>query len=210
MEIIDQVMQKILQHFAGPGFQEELHEAKVEFFENVKILEDKVELFEQRMSQFYDWYFFNRELSGFGQPPLKACHFIRELRFSDEELQMLKVLEQNRHSIFEFLKIKDNSLYIRDLIRKDKIMIEKNPWTFGFEGGEFFEARLVPIEGSWIFTKGFCFHPSEAKKFILLEVKKYQKNPDLNVEEFLLRLAKKRFKLDQYRHVKPELIYSAV
>ncbi len=210
MEMIDNLMQKILQHFAGPHFQEELAQAKVEFFEHVKILEDNVELYEQRMSQFYDWYFFIRELSGFGQPPIKACHFIRELRFSPEELEILSVLEQNRHSIFEFIKLKDKALHIKDLIRKDKIVVKDNPWTFGFDGGEFFEARLINWQGEWLFTKGFCFHPGEAKKFILMEVKKYQKNPDLDIEDFLLRLAKKRFKLDQYKHVKPELIYAQI
>ena len=79
---------------------------------------------------------------------------------------------------------------------------------FGFNPEELFEARLIPTGDTWVFTRGFCFHPENAKKFILNEVKTHRKNPDLDPEAMMLRLIRMRYKYEQYKHVRPEGIYS--
>src|SRR5690606_1337922 len=144
-------------------FKDELVKAKKEFFENSVTLDEQSEYYELRMSQFYDWYFFTRELSGYGQTPLNACMLVRELRFSEEELQQLEVLKQNRHSIFEFIKIKGNDVYIKDVFSNKKLIVKSSPWIFGFDEEELFEARLIPHGDTYFFTRGFCFHPELAK-----------------------------------------------
>lgn len=208
MNEFEKLIGKILNHFAGESFKDELVKAKKEFFENSVTLDEQSEYYELRMSQFYDWYFFTRELSGYGQTPLNACMLVRELRFSDEELKQLEVLKQNRHSIFEFIKIKGSDIYIKDLLSKKKVIVKSSPWVFGFDESELFEARLIPHGDSYFFTRGFCFHPELAKKFILEEVKRHRKNPDLEPDAMMLRLIKMRFKYEQYKHVDPEMIYS--
>lgn len=202
------LMEKILKVFAGPQFQDELNRAKRYFFESTVPNEENPELFDQRMSQFFDWYFFTRELEGFGQTPLDVCEGSRELRFTPNEKNLISSMRENRHSIFQFIKLKGEDVYIRDLIRNEKLVVKKSRQIFGFDADEFFEARLIPFEGSYVFSRGFCFHPVSAQKFILGEIKKHKKNPDLNPEDFLLRLIKMRYKFEQYRHVKPEMIYS--
>jgi hypothetical protein len=79
---------------------------------------------------------------------------------------------------------------------------------FNFEDKETFEARIIEVQGRNYFLKGFCFHPQSAQKYILDEIKDYRKDPDLDFKEFLMRLNKMRYKLEQYRHIKPELIYT--
>jgi hypothetical protein len=202
------LMEKILKIFAGPQFQDELTKAKRNFFESTVPNEENPELFDQRMSQFYDWYFFTREMEGFGQTPLDVCEGSRELRFSPTEKNQLMAMRKHRHSIFQFLKLKGEDVYIKDLMRNEKLIVKKSRQIFGFDTEEFFEARLIPHEDSYVFARGFCFHPASAQKFILGEIKKHKKNPDLNPEDFLLRLIKMRYKFEQYRHVKPEMIYS--
>ena len=64
------------------------------------------------------------------------------------------------------------------------------------------------IDGKNHFLKGFCFHPESAQKFILSQIKIYKANPDLQIKDFLLRLNKMRYKFEQYRHVKIEMIYN--
>lgn len=208
MNDYEKLIEKILNHFAGETFRTELGRAKKEFFENSGTLDEHSEHFELRMSQFYDWYFFTRELSGYGQTPLEACTLERELRFTPEESQQLEVLRQHRHSLFEFLKLKKNDVYLKDLFANQKLVVKSSPWIFGFDENELFEARLVPQGDSFIFTRGFCFHPELAKKFILSEVKAHRKDPDLDPEVFMLRLIKMRYKYEQYKHVDPELIYT--
>ncbi len=202
------LVEKILAHFGGDLFKDEVRMAKSEFFDNAGILDEHSDHFELRMSQFFDWYFFTRELKGYAQTPLEAVYMARELRFAPEEIVLIDKLKQHRHSIFQFIKIKDKDIYIKDLIKNEKMVVKQSPWTFGFDSEELFEARLIPAGDSWVFTKGFCFHPMDAKKYILAEIKRHKKDPDLNPEDMMLKLVKMRYKFERYRHVKIDMIYS--
>lgn len=204
----EKLIEKILHYFAGEDFKNELIKAKKEFFDNTTLNEEQSDQYELRMSQFYDWYFFSRELSGYGQTPLEVCHLARELRFTEEEEKNIAILKEHRHSIFEFIKIKDRDITIKDLMLNKKLVVKNSALVFGFNPEELFEARLVPVSDTWIFTRGFCFHPENAKKFILSEVKTHRKNPDLDPEAMMLRLIRMRYKYEQYKHVRPEVIYS--
>lgn len=202
------LMEKILALFAGPAFKEELAQAKRFFFESTVPNEENPELFDQRMSQFFDWYFFTRELTGFGQTPIEVCEDVRELRFSPAEQNLLNQMKNHRHSLFQFIKLKGEDVHIKDLFKGEKMIVKKSKQIFGFDTEEFFEARLIPSGDTYVFARGFCFHPESAQKFISGEIKKHKKNPDLNPEDFMLRLIKMRYKFEQYKHVKPEMIYS--
>ncbi|MDG0816728.1 hypothetical protein [Bdellovibrio svalbardensis] len=208
MNEYEKVIEKILNHFVGEAFKDELATAKSEFFANAGTLDENSEHFESRMAQFYDWYFFTRELLGYKQTPLEACHLVRELRFSEEELNIIEILKKHRHSLFEFIKIKNGDVYIKDLLANKKLVVKASPFVFGFDPDEVFEVRLIPVGDSFIFTRGFCFHPESAKKFILSEVKRHRKDPDLDPDVMMLRLIKMRYKFEQYKHVRPEMIYS--
>jgi hypothetical protein len=202
------LIQKSLEHFAGPLFKEEIFTAKTEFFENSGVLDENAPQYELRMSQFFDWYFFSRDLRGYGQTPLESLFMTRELRFSPGEVELIDKLKQHRHSLFEFIKMKGQDVFIRDLLKGDKITVRECPYTTGFNSDEIFEARLLPFEDTWIFTKGFCFHPVDARKFILSEVKRHRKDSDLNPEDLMLTLIKMRYRSERYRHVRVDLIYS--
>ena len=203
-----ELIEKILSHFAGEQFKEEVRVAKSEFFDNAGILDEHSDQFELRMSQFFDWYFFTREMKGYAQTPLEAVFMARELRFSAEEMALIEKLRQHKHGLFQFIKLKGQDVTIKDLIQNKKIVVKQSPWTFGFDPEEIFEARLIPFEDTWIFTKGFCFHPQDAKKYILSEIKRHRKYPDLNTEDMMLKLVKMRYKFERYRHVKIDMIYS--
>ncbi len=209
MERYQSLIEKILGYFAVPEFRDEVQKAKGEFFDNAGILEENSDHFELRMNQFFDWYFFARPLSGYAQTPLNSCYTVRALRFSEEEKTRLEELKRHRHSLFVYLRAEGNDLVIRDLLKGDKITIKNSPWLIGFNSDEAFDARLVPNEDGWIFTKGFCFHPNAAMKYIQSEVKRHLKNPDLDQEEMMLRLIKMRYAFERYRHLKPEAIYSS-
>lgn len=208
MNSYELLIEKILKHFVSEVFADELTMAKREFFENSGTLDENSDHYESRMAQFYDWYFFTRELKGFGQTPLDACLLVRELRFSDEELELLEILKRHRHGIFEFIKIKNGDVYLKDLLAKKKIIVKESSFVFGFDADELFEVRLIPQGDTYVFTRGFCFHPESAKKFILSEIKRHLKDPDLDPDVMMLRLIKMRYKFEQYKHVKPELIYT--
>lgn len=199
---------KLVEHFTGAEFREELQVAQKEFFENAGTLDENKPNYSLRMSQFYDWYFLTRKLKGYMQTPLSVCHMQRQMRLTEEDEKTVAVLQSHRHSLFEFVKTKKDEITLKDLFKNEKITVVQDQHVFSFDERELFEARLIEIEGKKYFLKGFCFHPESAQKFILNEVKTYQKNPDLNPSDFMLRLNKMRYKFEQYRHVKPEMIYT--
>lgn len=205
---IFQLMDKCLAHFAGPLFDEEVRIAKQQFFDNAGILEENSPSYELRMCQFFDWYFFTRLLTGYGHTVLNSLHQTRELRFLPEEEEWIASLKKHRHSLFEFLKIKGDDVYLRDLLNQEKLVVTKSPYIYGFDTQEIFEARLIPLKEGYLFCRGFCFHPGDAKKFILSQIKIHKKNPDLNPQEMMLRLLKMRYKFERYKHVKINDIYS--
>ena len=84
------------------------------------------------------------------------------------------------------------------------MVIKDSDVVVGFNKGDVFEARLIPHEDSFIFTRAFCFHPPQALKFISKEIKgikKGKENLDQAREEFLLKLYKMKSAFDQYKHV---------
>lgn len=202
------LMQKVLAHFAGSEFRNEVQMAKQEFFEPLSVPEETTPLYETRMSQFFDWYFFTRPMRGFNQSPLEAVFLTRELRFSAEESALIDRLRQNRHSLFEFVKNKGESLVIRDLLKNEKVLIPQPNFTFEFEPDAIFEVRLIPFDKNFVFSRGFCFHAPEARKYILAECKRHRKDADLNQQELMLKLLKMNMRSAQYKHVPIEKIYS--
>lgn len=201
-------MQKLIGHYTSDAFQQELTEAKKEFFENAGTLDENKPHYNLRMHQFYEWYFLTRPLKSYMQTPIEVCTLHRELRLTPEDEIAIEVLKKHRHSIFEYLKTKADNVHLKDLFSNEKIVVNHTDLVFGFEEKEYFEARLVYLNNSYYFLKSFCFHPESAQKFILQEVKVHQKNKDLNPAAFILRLNKMRYKFEQYKHVKPELIYT--
>lgn len=206
------VIQKGLSHFAGTGFIEEVQDAKLKFFQPLSIPEESSPLYEARMSQFFDWYFFTRPLNGYRHTPLESLFDPRELRFETGEGLLIEDMRNHRHSLFEFIKKKGDDILIKDLFKNEKLTISTPNFNFGLRSDEIFEARLIPVKNhskdNWVFMRGFCFHPLEARKYILGEVKSHRKDPDLNPEDLMLKLAKMNMRTDQYKHVPIAKIYS--
>lgn len=199
---------KLLSYFTEGLYQEELHLAKKDFFTNAGIVDETKPNYALRMNQFFDWYFLTRKLTSHMQTPLSVASEQRDLRLTDEDVATLTVLSQHQHSLYEFVKRKGDVIILKDLFSGKKIEILAGDQIFNFDPKETFEARVIELEKHNHFMKGFCFHPESALKYILEEIKIFKKNPDLDFRDFLLRLNRMRYKLEQYRHIKPELIYT--
>lgn len=202
-------LQKLIRYYTGPDFLQELSMAKKHFFDNTGSLDEGKPNYNLRMHQFYEWYFLTRQLKSYMKTPLAACDQHRDLRLTDDDKKTIEILQNtHQHLLFEYIKIKNNVVFVKNLLSGKKIEIEQGEFVFGFESKEFFQVRIAEIDGKKYFLDSFCFHPEASQKFILGEIRLLQKNPDLSLEDFLLRLNKMRYKFEQYKHVKPELIYT--
>jgi hypothetical protein len=208
-DIFKQSLQKLIGYYTNEDFAEELALARKEFFDNTGSLDENRPNYNLRMHQFYEWYFLTRPLKGYMKTPLAVCDQHRSLRLTDEDTETIALLlKTHEHSLFEYIKAKNDVIFIKNLMSGEKIEVQQDGLVFGFDSKEYFQARVVEVAGKRYFLDSFCFHPESSQKFILAELKTLQKNADLSLENFLLRLNKMRYKFEQYKHVKPELIYT--
>lgn len=208
-DVFKKSLQKMIGYYTGKEFTEELKEAKTVFFDNTGSLDENKPNFNLRMHQFYEWYFLTRPLKSYMQTPLNVCDQHRDLRLTEEDLKAIEILKNTQqHILFEYIKMKNGVVFVKNLMTNKKMEIQQGNLVFGFDSKEFFQARIIEIHDKKYFLDSFCFHPESSQKFILSEIKTLQKNPDLSLEDFLLRLNKMRYKFEQYKHVKPELIYT--
>jgi len=194
-------------NITGDNFSEEVRLAKAEFFERSGVVDELSSDFDLRMSQFLDWYVFTRNM-GQGITPLQMVKSKTEVLGINVEPSTLERLSKVHHSLFDFLKIKGDDVYIKDIIEGKKIIIKKSPILVGFSTDEIFDARIVPLEDSYTFTKGFCFHPPRARKYILREIKRVKKSTPQEKEDMMLKLLKMRYLFQQYKHVNVSDIYT--
>lgn len=205
---IDRVTESVLSHFTSSNYSTELQQAKAEFFERAGIIDEESHQFEPRMAQFLDWYIFSRDLTEFNIPPVQLAAQGELEGLCPVDSEIVSNLSNAHHSLFEFIKVKGADVYVRDLFSKKKLILRDSEVSVGFNPDEIFDTRVIPQEDNYVFAKGFCFHPPGAKKFILKEVKKVRHLDKSHHEALMFRLLKMRYKLEQYKHIKMEFIYT--
>jgi hypothetical protein len=207
--MFDELIERLTLHYTSGAYKDEVARAKHDFFDEAGIMDEENSQFEMRMTQFLEWYLFTRPLDGKGESPVKHAFTSGEFKFGETEAGALEALAGTRHSLYEFLKIRGDDVYIKDLFTGKKLVIHGSPIRVGFSREEFFDTRLIPNgEDNFIFAKAFCIHPEEASKFILGEVKKLKKSEPVLQEALMLRLMKMRYKYEQYRHLKLDHVYT--
>ena len=177
--------QKLIQHFTGSAFKDELALAQKEFFDNAGTLDENKPNYPLRMSQFFDWYFLTRPLKGYMQTPAMVCEQQRELRMTEDDVETIQILKNHQHSIFEYIKTKNNEMHIKNIYKNEKIAVVADQMIFSFDEKEFFEARTVFVENKNYYLKGFCFHPESAQKFFIIQIWIFSKNRCLIQNKFL-------------------------
>ena len=205
----DEMMDRLTLYFTGDKFRSDVAAAKKEFFDEAGVMDEENQAFEMRMTQFLEWYLFTRQLTSVGMTPAQYALQIPEFEMKPGERPAFENLANTQHGLFEFLKVRGDDIHIKDLFNNKKIVIYNSPIRIGFSREEIFDARLISDGENYHFSRGFCFHPSEASKYILSETKKFSKAGEpLGLEAFMLRLMKMRYKYEQYRHLKLEYIYT--
>lgn len=207
--VFEEILERLLNTYTKGIFADEILKAKVEFFErSIPSLEDDTSHFNLRMSQFLDWYLFSRKLTEIGLTPIE--YGLQDLSFPRKEgdKELFKGLLNAEHSLFEFIKIKDKDVHIKDLFTQKKIIVKNSDLTAGFHPEEYFSARIIPYKDTYVFSKGFCFHPVEGAKYLAKEVANLKKKIPEEKEKLLLKFTRMKYKVDQYKHIQPKYIYT--
>ena len=202
-------IEKLSIYFSAPGYQEEVISAKREFFGDVGVDDKESDRYEQWMNIFFDWYLFTRPMSGMSLPPAQYALEIDEFQqVHGDEKRIFMNLAKTEHGLLQFVKQKGDFVIFKDIFRNKKVKVVGNEFVITLEKGDICDARLVPDEDHFFFTKGFCKHPSEVNKFILKEVKVLRKAKVESSEVFQLELLRMFFKMEQYSHLRFDQIYT--
>jgi hypothetical protein len=204
----EELIDRLTTYFTGDQYRDDVAIAKKEFFDEAGIMDEENHQFEMRMTQFLEWFLFTRRLKGAELTPAQYALQLEDFEMTADERPLFENLATTRHSLYEFLKIRGDDIHIRDLFLDKKIVIHDSPIRIGFNRDEFFDGRLIPHGEEFHFARSFCFHPGEASKYILGEVKKLRKSSASEQEAFMLKLLKMRYKYEQYRHLKLDYVYT--
>lgn len=190
------------------GRKPDLLAAKAEYFKLTGEVFDEDKSFEMRMASFLEWYLFDRRLPTTGKTP--AQEYLEQMTpgASPEEIAAYRGFTETVHGLFEVRKIGKQLVKLRELYSGRDYEVTERRQIAGLEKGDLIEARLIPSEGFLLFSLAFCYHPREASKLILKEVKRRKKKePERTPEDLTWDCARRALKAERYRQIAVEKIY---
>lgn len=203
-------LEPIIEEFTTGEYYREVYDAKQEYFEKAGIVYDDDSEFEQRMCIFMDWFIFDRDLPGVDLPPIKYYFRRTKDSLSSEELNIYRDFCSTVHSIFRLKRRTwtGNGFVVLDLFSNKTYTVIDSEISKGFSRGDIFEARLIPFQGKFEFSRGFCFHPAEMEPFILGEIKKVRFQDKSRQTKLILQLSAMKLKHLRFQHIDIRHIYT--
>ncbi|HTN54193.1 MAG TPA: hypothetical protein VML50_17420 [Anaeromyxobacter sp.] len=191
--------------------KEDVLAARREHFERHGEPHEEDRTYEARLNGMLDFYLYDFRPGGGAATTLERFVEAEGGSLGLEERAAFRELGKSLHGLFEVRKIMDGRLRLRDLFAGGDHEVTERRQVVGLEKGDLLEARLLPFQGGLLFSGAFLYHPREAKKPILAEVKRLRKaagkggTPDIGA--FLALLSRMALKLERYRNVRLESIY---
>ncbi|HYR21260.1 MAG TPA: hypothetical protein VEQ15_17335 [Myxococcales bacterium] len=169
--------------------------------------------FESRLQAFFNWYLFDRRLDGVTPAQLFLQDRGAEMKAADKEVLM--GFTQTRLGLYEYrgrggllLGPKKGQVRVRDAVTRKVFDVTERRQMHGLEIGDLFEARLVPVRGTWHFSTSFTYHPREITPVIVREIKKRKKQGAVDVRALLWELERMSLQADRFKNVSIEAIYN--
>jgi len=207
---LSEVHERLLSWATAEQRKEDLLAARRDHFDRYGEPHEEDRSYEARVNGMLDFYLYDWRPTG---TPSTLERFVEAqvAALSPEEIAVARDLAGNVHGLFEVRKIRDGLVRLRDVFTAADHDVSERRQLAGLGKGDLLEARLLPYDGKLVFSGGFLYHPPEARKAILAEVKRLRKAagkggaPD--VAAFLAQLSRMAFKLERYRNVRLESIY---
>jgi hypothetical protein len=92
--------------------------------------------------------------------------------WDQNRLEICKAIANDIQALFEVKKVRDNSVTVLNLFTDEKYLVEEEDSNLIFRKNDIFQGRIVLHQGKWLFTGHFCFHPTQARRYVNSEAKK--------------------------------------
>ncbi|ABS26392.1 hypothetical protein [Anaeromyxobacter sp. Fw109-5] len=208
---LGQLQERLLAWATAEERKEELLAARRAHFEAYGEPHEEDRTHEVRLNGMLDFYLYDFRPSGGAGTTLERFLEAEGPALASEDVAAYRELSKTVHGLFEVRKISEGMVRLRDVFTGGDYDVTERRTTAGLEKGDLLEARLLPFDGTLLFSGAFLYHPREVRKEVLAEVKRLKKaagkgnQPD--VPAFLARLARMAMKLERYRNVRLESIY---
>ncbi len=174
--------------------------------------------FEQRMQGFFNWYLFDRRVRSDRGEQSPAQRFLNErgAQLGNAERDLIAGGMSSRLALYEFRgrrsllrRVPSGMVRVRDLFTGDSYDVLERQQMFGLESGDVIEARLIPVASKWHFSSSFIFHPREARRTIVKEIKKRLKALSLSdPRSFCWEVSRMALQAERFRNVPLTAIYN--
>jgi hypothetical protein len=205
-----QLQERLLAWATAEPRKEDLLRARGEHFGRVGEPHDEDRSYEVRLNAMLDHYVYDFRDAG-GATTLERFLEAEGATLAPEDLAAYRELARNVHSLFEVRRIRDGAVRLRDVFTGVDHEVTERRQVAGLAKGDLLEARLLPSGGKLFFSGAFLYHPPEARKLILDEVKRRRKaagrGGSVDVKALLAQLSRMAFKVERYRNVRLESIY---
>jgi len=209
--MLQQLHERLLSWATIAPRDQDLLRAKREHFERYGEPHEEDRSYEVRLNGMLDAYLYDFRPAGGLGTTLERFLDADAPSLAPDELAAYRALAENVHGLFEVRKIKEGRLRLRDVFSGRDHDVTERRQVAGLEKDDLLEARLLPFEGALLFSGAFLYHPREARKMILSEVKRTKKatpkGTELDVKPFLARISRMALKMERYRNVRLESIY---
>jgi hypothetical protein len=194
---------------------DDIVKAKQEYFAHTggDVHEDD-RCFESRMQGFLNWYLFDRKQDGISP----AQRFLQEraANVKEQDKEILIGFTQTRLGLYEYRgrkgfllrRPKKGHVRVRDILTGKDFDVTERRQVHGLDIGDVFEARLVPVGGTWHFSTSFTYHPREQKPIILREIKRRKKRGPIDVPALIWELERMSLQAERFKNVNIEAIYN--
>ncbi|QPJ66005.1 MAG: hypothetical protein G3M78_11610 [Candidatus Nitrohelix vancouverensis] len=203
-------LEKIINDGTQEPYSKDLVEAKSEYHKTAGEIYEDDKAYETRMALFLEWYLFDRILAGTETTQLDRLIELNQSIWDEDYLEACKGFTGNIFGIFIVKKIRDKEVTVLNLFDAMTYTVKEQDGKMMFDKNDIFQARLLPYQDALYFTRNFCFHPRDARKFIENEIrdaikeqtasKSEIKKLNSSIETLHKRLKKNREKLEKFRN----------
>lgn len=191
---------KLIELVATKDNSDDILKAKEEFWRLTGKMYGDEPSFEMRMSAFFDWYVFDKEVNG--RTPLEAF-----LSDSDGKKEVYRDFLNNIHSIFTIKRITHDGMKVKDLFTKNVYFLNGEDASLGFYKDAVFEGRIFSYKDDLYLSPAQCFHPMDSKRIIKYILKMARKAGETDILPLIHRLSHMNLKWETYRNIKVKDIY---
>ncbi len=208
---LQELHERLLSWASAAPREQELLQAKRQHFERYGEPHEEDRSYEIRVNGMLDEYLYDYRPTGGLGTTVERFVEAEGPSLSPAELQAYRALSESVHGLFEVRKIKDGRVRLRDVFTGRDLEVTERRQVAGLDKDDLIESRLLPFDGALYFSGAFLYHPREARKVILAEVKRMRKaaprGEAIDVKPFLAQLSRMALKMERYRNVRLESIY---